>query len=85
MNGGVKEVCEVLVPSENGLVPFSDSNTAARINAGLEIISALSEHFNLKLPVFVDNSESVTRLFDTDLQTIRLVVSEGDKVLRVEQ
>lgn len=84
INGGIKEDCEVLIPSESGLVPFSLANNAARINAGLEIISALSEHLNFIMPVFVDNAESVTRLNDSDIQIIRLVVSENDKVLRVE-
>ncbi len=85
INGGIKEDCEVLIPSESGLVPFSLANNAARINAGLEIISALSEQYNFKMPVFVDNAESVTSLSDTDLQIIRLVVSADDKTLRVEQ
>ena len=84
INGGIKEDCEVLVPSESGLVPFSFANNAARINAGLEIISALSEHLNFIMPVFVDNAESVTRLNDSDLQIIKLVVNEVDKVLRVK-
>lgn len=84
INGGVKEDCQVLVPSKEGLVPFPFANNAARINAGLEIISALSKYLNLEMPVFVDNAESVTRLLDSDLQIIRLVVSEADKKLRVE-
>lgn len=83
INGGVKEDCEVLVPSETGLVPFPIANNAARINAGLEIIAALSEHLNLKMPVFVDNAESITHLVSSDLQIIALVVSEDDKELRV--
>ena len=66
------------------MVPFSFANNAARINAGLEIISALSLHWGLSLPVFVDNAESVTRLETIDTQIIRLVVSENDKTLRLE-
>lgn len=43
--GGIKEMCDVLVPSPDGsMVPFSTANNAARINAGLEIIATLSEH-----------------------------------------
>ena len=55
----------------------------ARINAGLEIIEALSEHWGISMPVFVDNAESVTHLLDTTMQTIRLVVSEPDSKLRL--
>ena len=85
INGGVKEDCEVLIPGEGGrMVPYTFANNAARINAGLEIISVLAEHWNTEMPVFIDNAESVTHLADTWMQTIRLVVSEQDKQLRLE-
>ena len=85
LNGGVKDDCEVLIPGEGGrMVPYTFANNAARINAGLEIISVLSEHWNMDMPVFIDNAESVTRLASTWMQTIRLVVSEQDKKLRLE-
>ncbi len=84
VNGGVKDDCEVLVPNDAGtLVPFRDANNAARINAGLEIIEALSKHWGISMPVFIDNAESVTHLLDTTMQTVRLVVSEPDKKLRL--
>jgi hypothetical protein len=73
-----------MVPGENKLVPYSNANNAARINAGLEIINALSAHWKVSVPVFVDNAESVTRLQDISGQLIRLVVSEADKTLRLE-
>lgn len=85
LNGGIKEECEVLIPSESGnLVPYTFANSAAKINAGLEIINTLSEHFRVYLPVFVDNAESVTHVMRIKSQTLRLVVSENDKVLRTE-
>lgn len=85
INGGVKEDCEVLVPGEGGrMVPYRDANNAARINAGLEIIKVLSEHWGVSMPVFVDNAESVTKLADMGGQIIRLIVSENDKKLRLE-
>lgn len=84
LNGGVKDDCEVLIPTANGrMVPYTFANNAARINAGLEIIGALAEHWNMEMPVFIDNAESVTHLVDTWMQTIRLVVSEQDKQLRL--
>ena len=84
-NGGVKEDCEVMIPAEGGrMVPYVFSNNAARINAGLEIIDALSAHWGITMPVFVDNAESVTRLQSMNTQVIRLVVSEADKRLRME-
>lgn len=85
INGGIKEDCEVLIPTPDGrMVPYSYANNAARINAGLEIISVLSEYWNKSIPVFIDNAESVTRLINTNTQTIKLVVSEKDKKLRLE-
>lgn len=84
-NDGIKEVCDVLVPSESGaFVPFSDANRAARLNAGIEIISVLSEYYGIELPIFVDNAESVTNIVSTKCQLIRLIVSENDKTLRLE-
>lgn len=84
LNGGVKDDCEVLIPTAAGrMVPYTFANNAARINAGLEIISTLSEHWNMEMPVFIDNAESVTHFANTWMQTIRLVVSEPDKQLRL--
>ncbi|MEH7223890.1 hypothetical protein V7112_08715 [Bacillus sp. JJ1566] len=81
INGGLQEVCETLydgVPYGSGL------NNAAKINVGLDIINTLSEHYGFMAPIFVDNSEAVTKLIDVDAQVISLVVSEKDKALRVE-
>lgn len=84
-NDGIDDICDVLVPTQNGaLVPFSDANKAARLNAGIEIIGVLGEHYGLELPVFVDNAESVSHIIPTKTQIIRLVVSESDKELRLE-
>jgi hypothetical protein len=85
LNGGLKEDCEVMIPSPSGkLVPYSTANDAAKINAGIEIINVLSEHWGIRVPLFVDNAERITRLNNIDTQTISLVVSERDKALRME-
>lgn len=85
-NDGFKEICDVLVTCEQGLVPFSTANNAARINAGLEIINVLNQYFGITTPVFVDNAESVTKLQDISSQVIRLVVDEKYKELtKVEE
>ncbi|MBQ8338579.1 MAG: AAA family ATPase [Oscillospiraceae bacterium] len=86
INGGIKEVCEVMVPSDNGsLVSFSDTNDAARLNAGLDIIDTLSSFWGISMPVVVDNAESVVNLKEIAPQVIRLVVSGDDNTLRVEK
>lgn len=87
INGGLKEVCEPLVPDKDGnLVEYKSANTAAQVNAGLEIIKVLSDHYKIYLPVIVDRAESVTDLMPMpDHQIIRLIVSAEDKKLRVEK
>lgn len=79
VNGGIEETCEALI---NG-VPFSNANTASQINAGLDIINTLGDHFNVKMPIFIDNRESVNNLIGTDNQLINLIVSK-DKELIIE-
>ena len=79
INGGLSETCEALIDG----VPFSNANTAAQINAGLNILNTLCEHFNAYAPVFVDNAESVNKIEQTESQLIKLTVSL-DKKLVVE-
>jgi DNA repair exonuclease SbcCD ATPase subunit len=82
INGGLKEVCETLYEG----VPYSKGlNNAAKINVGLDIINTLSAHYGVSAPIFIDNSEAVTKLMEIDSQTISLIVSEQDKTLRVEK
>lgn len=80
INGGLAECCDPMV----GGVPYGSLNNGARINAGLDVIAALSEHYGVAAPLFVDNAESVTALTSVGTQVIRLVVSEADKKLRCE-
>lgn len=80
VNGGLAECCEV---QYNG-VPFSSLNNAARINIGLDIIRTLGKHYEAEAPIFIDNAEAVVELLPMDAQVIKLVVSGGDKKLRVE-
>lgn len=80
INGGLAECCDPMV----GGVPYGSLNNGARINAGLDVIATLSEHYGVAAPLFVDNAESVTALTPVGTQVIRLVVSEVDKELRCE-
>ena len=81
----MKECCEVAVPASDGSqIPYAYANTAAKLNAGLEIIGVLAEHFGASLPVVVDNAESVTEIHSAGIeQLIKLVVSSADKQLRM--
>lgn len=80
VNGGVAECCEAMVDG----VPYGSLNNGAKVNAGLDVISALSRFHGVRVPLFVDNAESVTVMLPMDCQVIRLVVSGGDENLRVE-
>ena len=64
-------------------VDYQDLNTASKVNAGLEIISAFSKHYGVEAPVVIDNRESVTNIHDTGLQTISLVVAPESGELQV--
>jgi len=80
LNGGISETFVTLIDG----VPFADANTAAQINAGLEIIEHLSKHYSLRCPCFVDHRESVTRLVPINSQIINLLVDENHKQLKIE-
>lgn len=77
INGGLIECCE---PTVGGANYSTGLNNAARINAGLDIINALMSHYDLHLPLFVDNAESVNELIEVDTQVITLSVSQDKKL-----
>lgn len=79
INGGIIETCEATFKG----VPYSDLNNAAKINAGLDVINSLSDKLDLKVPIFIDNAESVNELIKTDTQLVRLVVSK-DKEIKID-
>ena len=71
LNGGETPTCVALV---NG-VKYSDLNTAGKINAGLDIINTLCLFHGVSAPVFIDNAESVNKLFPVASQLVKLVVT----------
>lgn len=79
-NGGLEEVCEA---TYNGIEYGTSLNTGARINCDLDIINTLSKEFGLRVPVFVDNTESVNDLHPINSQMIELRVTKN-KNLKVE-
>lgn len=80
-NGGIKPCCEAMVDGHE----YNDGlNSAAKLNAGLDIIDTLSRIFGKSVPIWIDNAESVTSYLPVDAQVIRLYVSAGDRKLRTE-
>ena len=74
-NGSVQDVCTATV---NGVPYGGGLNTGASINAGIEIIRALSGVYDISAPCFVDNAEAVNSLARTDGQMIELRVSADE-------
>ena len=70
LNGGESETCETMLDG----VPYSDVNTAGKINAGIDIINALSKHYGVSAPIFIDNKESINTPLKSDSQVIYLSV-----------
>lgn len=77
INGAEIETCEATVDG----VPFSDLNSANKINAGLDIINAICKFEEINAPIFIDNAESVNKLLETESQNIRLVVTEDNNLI----
>lgn len=80
VNGGLADCCEATYEG----VPYGSLNNGMRINLGVDVIRTISEHHGLRVPLVVDNAESVVSLLDANTQVIRLVVSGNDKELRCE-
>lgn len=72
INGGLQDCCDAMVDG----VPYDSLNSAMKINAGLDCIRVLSEQAGVRVPLFIDNAESVTEIADIGTQTIRLYVRE---------
>lgn len=88
-NDGLQECCEALAFNASR---YNDINTAGKILVGVDIIKTLAEHYNLSVPLFIDNidgldSDSYTQLTDSisgTMQLITLRVSDDDDTLRTE-
>ena len=82
LNGETKQTCKLTV---NG-VPFNDLNNGHKIIAGLNLIKALQNLYDVYLPVFVDNAESINdrNLPDMQCQIIKLKVSDDKELVIAE-
>lgn len=72
--GNARPTCEITVDG----VDYTALNTASKMNAGLDIINALIDHYDVKAPIFIDNRESVTNIKAPNTQIINLVVTGGN-------
>jgi DNA repair exonuclease SbcCD ATPase subunit len=79
-DGELKEKFKILYEGKE----FTKLSTSERIKAGLEISNLISNVMDLKIPVFVDDSESITRVPVLDTQMILTKVVEGLEEIKVE-
>lgn len=86
VNGGVKTCCEAMADNDNGIfVEYgSNLNDGRRIQAGVDIINAITKATGVTAPIWIDGAGELTKKLNTQSQCIRLYASEADKVLRVE-
>ena len=62
-------------------MPYSDLNSAAKINAGLDIIDALKRYYEADVPCVIDNAETVLEPLYAGGQQIRLTVTEDENII----
>ena len=85
INGGLREICEPTIRNKDGeWVEYRSANYAAQVNAKIDIVTTLSEHYGVHLPIIMDQGESVSTPLNVDTQLIRLIVSAEDETIRVE-
>lgn len=77
LDGTEKPWCECSVDG----VPYSDLNSAAKINAGLDIIDALKRYYEADVPCVIDNAETVLEPLYAGGQQIRLTVTEDENII----
>lgn len=75
-NDGEKEICQAIIDG----VPYEQQNRATQYNAAVDMIVGFSNAIGVKVPLFIDNKESVEHLIDTRTQTITLSVVPGEKI-----
>lgn len=76
VDGTEYDTCECMVDG----TPYSDLNTAKKMNAGIDIINALCRAKGITAPIFIDNRESVSELIPCPSQLINLMVQRGSKL-----
>lgn len=76
----IKDACEVYY---NG-VKFSVASNGEQQIIGLEIIKVISDFVGVKVPIWIDNAESITKDIICDSQTIELYAQKGQKELTVQ-
>jgi len=80
LNGSIEDTCEAML---NG-VPYMDLSTGQQILAGVDVINALSEHYGISVPLWIDHAESLTLPLEARSQVIELYAEKGMSELTIE-
>jgi len=82
INGEIKPTCMAMLHG----TPFPELSTGEKILAGVDIIKTLNKHYDLSIPLFIDNAESVTLQIVADCQMIELLAKKSwiEKVVTPE-
>lgn len=75
-NDDEKEICTCVL---NG-VEYESQNTASKVNMSVDILNGLSEAKKISVPMFIDNTESVTNLIASNNQQIALEVVKNKSI-----
>ena len=75
-NDGEREICTALIDG----VPYEQQNRATQVNAGIDIVNAFAQAYQISTPLFVDNAEAVTNLLPTNGQCITLEVVKNARL-----
>ena len=78
-NGNTVQCCNVF---DKEMRPYNGGlSNGERIQAGVDIIRTLQKHYEVQVPVFIDNSEALTSPVELDCQVIELCASNEFKIL----
>lgn len=82
LNGTVEDCCEATLKG----VPYPDMSFGQKKIVGVDIINVLSEHYDLSVPLFVDNAESLTLPVEANSQVIELYALDSytEKVIMLD-
>ncbi len=75
-NDGEKEICQAII---NG-IPYDQQNRATQVNAAIDIVNGFARAYEVSLPLFIDNAESVTDIIPTNGQFITMTVVKNKQL-----
>lgn len=80
-NEGYTETCELVKDGK----PYTNLSVGEKSAIGCELIAAISKHYGVSNPVWVENAEGITIDLEIIGQAIMLIASKPDKTLRIER